>query len=75
MTAPPMASQLERRVAALESVTADRSAAYMWRNIGQTAEQAIAAEFPGGVPPGVAVTVIGWLEPALVPAFGGACSS
>jgi hypothetical protein len=57
-----MASQLERRLAALEAETVDRGAAYVWRNLGQTAEQAIAAEFPKGAPLGVAVTVIGWLE-------------
>ncbi len=57
-----MASQLERRLAALEAETADRRAAYVWRGLGQTAEQAIAAEFSNGVPPEVAVTVIGWLE-------------
>jgi len=49
-------------LAALEAETADRRAAYVWRGLGQTAEQAIAAEFSNGVPPDVAVTVIGWLE-------------
>jgi hypothetical protein len=42
---------------------------YVWRNAGQTVEQAIAAEFPDDVTTGVDVTMINWQEtecPAIV---------
>jgi hypothetical protein len=57
-----MASQLARRVLALEAGLFTLRSAYVWRNKGQTVKQAVAGEFPDGVPLGVDVMVISWLE-------------
>jgi len=59
-----MASNISRRLASLESTEAYTSQAFIWREIGQTPEQAIAARFPEGVPPDIRVTIIGWQESA-----------
>jgi hypothetical protein len=51
---------------ALETADGFNQAVFVWRNKGQTAKQAVAARSPDGVPLGVDVTVLGWLnEPML----------
>jgi hypothetical protein len=67
-----MAKQLARRVLALEAGISALRPASVWRNKGQTVKQAVPGEFPDGVPLGVDVTVIGWLEAAETDARNGA---
>jgi hypothetical protein len=59
-----MGGDLGRRIAKLEQETLVTLRAYAWRDPGQTADEAVAARYPEGVPPGVDVSMIGWLESA-----------
>ena len=59
-----MASNLNRRVTRLEEIESYAGQVFLWREVGQTYEEALAARFPEGVPPGVRVLVIGWEESA-----------
>jgi len=58
-----MASNISRRLSSLENKDHYVSQAFIWREVGQTHEQAVAERFPEGVPPGVEAMVIGWQEP------------
>ena len=59
-----MPSSLNRRLTRLEDTDAHDSQIFLWREMGQTHEEAVAARFPDGVPPGLRVMVIGWEESA-----------
>jgi hypothetical protein len=50
-----------RRLGALEAADGERDAAFVWREQGETAEQAVARHFPQGVPAGTEVMVVGWM--------------
>jgi hypothetical protein len=66
-----MASPLDRRLRQLEEVASpSRLPTLIWREIGQTAEQAIAARFPDGIPTNVLPVVLSWLTPAMAEARG-----
>jgi hypothetical protein len=60
-----MTGGLARRIEKLEQSAAGSERAYVWRDAGQTADEAVTARFPEGMPAGVDVTVISWMETAL----------
>ena len=55
-------TSLDRRVSRLEVQASAGAAIYVWREPGQTAEEAIAAKYPGVLPRGSRLMVIGWME-------------
>ena len=57
-----MGGDLGRRIAKLEQETLETLRVYAWRDAGQTADEVVAKRFPKGVPSGVEVTVVGWLD-------------
>ena len=57
-----MSNNLERRLARLETRTASRAQVFIWRNVGQSADEAFAARFPRGVPDNVEPVILGWAE-------------
>jgi hypothetical protein len=66
-----MASPLHRRLRQLEQVASpSRFPTPIWCDIGQTAEQAIAARFPDRVPENVSPVVLSWMTPAMAESRG-----
>ena len=61
-----MGGNLERRLSRLEVTQGakERRQVVIWREVGQTAEQAIAAEFPLGVPDHVDPVIVSWQKTA-----------
>ena len=57
-------SGIERRLARLEQAVSPRETVHVWAgaDAGETADQAIAARFPEGVPDGVTVVVYRWAD-------------
>ena len=58
-----MSNNLERRLARLETQTVPRKRVFIWRDVGQSPEEAVAARFPHGVPDNVEPVILGWAEP------------
>jgi len=57
-----MTGNLERQVSRLEEEASPCRQGIVWRERGQTAHQAIAARFSGGMTAGVEPMVVGWME-------------
>jgi len=58
-----MSKHLERRLARLETESASRERVFIWKDLGKSAEEAVAARFPHGVPDNVEPVILGWAEP------------
>ena len=59
-----MSGNIERRIERLEHAVPAATQAYVWRDAGQTADEAIVLRFPDGVPAGAEATVYSWLDSA-----------
>jgi hypothetical protein len=57
-----MGGDLGRRIAKLEQETMATARVYVWRDLGQTVDEALALRFPGGVPAGLEVTIYSWMD-------------
>jgi hypothetical protein len=52
---------MRQRISALkQAATKSAETVHVWANTDQTAEEALAASFPDGIPPGVKVIVYLW---------------
>ena len=51
---------IERRLWQLEQDTPVQACCYVWANVGETADEAIARQFPEGVPDTARLIVIQW---------------
>jgi len=58
-----MRNNLERRLTRLETRTVPRERVFIWRDLSQSPEEAVAAGFPHGVPDKVEPVILGWAEP------------
>ena len=57
-----MSNNLERRLARLETETASRERVFIWRDVGQSADEAVAVRFPHGVPDNLEPVILGWAK-------------
>ena len=57
-----MSNNLERRLARLETKSNLRQQVFIWRDLGRSAEEAVAARFPHGIPDNVEPVILGWAE-------------
>jgi len=55
-------ASFDRRLARLEDEVRAGAVIYVWRELGQTAADAIAAKFPDGTPMDCQLASIGWME-------------
>jgi hypothetical protein len=54
---------IEQRVMRLEQDAPAEARCYAWANVGETADEAIAREFPNGLPDDATVIVFRFAEP------------
>ena len=53
-------NNMKRRLAKLEQAAAPKQTVYAWLDEGETSEQAIAQQFPEGVPEAATVVLYSW---------------
>ena len=62
---------IEQRLARLEQAASTGRSFYAWAEDGETAQQAIARQFPAGLAHNAAVTVYSWAGDPMPPAAAG----
>ena len=59
-----MNRDLDRRLDRLEADTSSTRQVFVWKDFGQSDEEAIGKRFPKGRPENVEITFVSWREPA-----------